>query len=239
METQLQKTMVDGGIIKTMGTDSPFNSRAADYDRWFDEKDGKIIFATEVTAFQEVLPLLPKPWLEIGVGSGRFAEALRISTGLDPAEKLLEMARGRGIMTLQGKVADRILPSESFGTVFLIMTLCFMDNPVIALQEIHHTLKPHGRLALGVVPAESAWGIAHLQKKQAAHPFYEHANFYTYQELKSLLKDTGFAMSITISTLFQQPGHLTGIETPLTDFHRDAGFLVIVADKIPHPPGMW
>ncbi len=135
-----------------MGTDSPFNSMAADYDRWFGEKDGKIIFATGVTAFQKVLPLLLKLWL---------------------------------------------------------------------------------------VPAETAWGIAHLQEKQAAHPFYEHANLYTSPQLKSLLRDTGFAMSITISTLFQKTKHLTGIETPLTDFHEDAGFLVVVADKIPHPPGMW
>lgn len=218
-----------------MLTDSPFNSRAADYDRWFDEKDGNIIFTTEVKAFQEILPLLPKPWLEIGVGSGRFAQALGISTGLDPAGRLLEMARGRGIITLHGKAEDHILPAESFGTVFLIMTLCFLDKPGIALREIHHALKPGGRLVLGTVPGESAWGIVYQQKKQDGNPFYKHANFYTYPELKSLLKDAGFCIDVTISTLFQKPGHLTGVETPLTDFHKDAGFLVIVADKLPHP----
>ena len=114
-----------------------------------------------------------------------------------------------------------------------------MDNPVIALHEIHRTLKSNGRLALGVVPAESIWGIFYRQKKQAGHPFYKYANFYTYPDLKSLLKDTGFAVCITISTLFQKPGYLTGIETPLTGFHEDAGFLVIVADKIPHSSGTW
>ena len=223
--------MVDGVIMKTMGTDSPFNSRAADYDRWFDEKEGKVIFATEVKAVQEVLPMLPKPWLEIGVGSGRFAQALGISTGLDPASRLLDIAKGRGIMTMQGKIEDRFLPAESFGAVFLIMTLCFIDNPVIALSEIHRALKPGGRIVLGEVPRPSPWGELYQLKKQASHPLYRHANFCSCEELVSLLKDRGFVISATISTLFQKPGQITTVETPLSGYHADAGFLVIVGTK--------
>jgi len=55
--------------------DSLFDSLAPEYDAWF-EQEGKLIFDIEVRAFQEVLPLLPRPWLEVGVGSGRFAQAL-------------------------------------------------------------------------------------------------------------------------------------------------------------------
>jgi len=46
-----------------------FDSLASELDAWFDE-EGKLAFATEVKAFQEVPPILPRPWLEIGVGSG-------------------------------------------------------------------------------------------------------------------------------------------------------------------------
>jgi len=56
-----------------------FDSLASAYDAWFDG-EGKLIFAIEVKAFQEILPLLPKPWLEVGVGSGRFAQALGIES---------------------------------------------------------------------------------------------------------------------------------------------------------------
>jgi len=35
-----------------------------------------------------MLPNLPGPWLEIGIGSGRFAQALGIETGIDPSIKL-------------------------------------------------------------------------------------------------------------------------------------------------------
>ncbi len=81
---------------------SPFNELAEAYDSWFDE-EGKLIFATEVRALQSVLASLPEPWLEIGVGSGRFAQVLGIGTGLDPSGKLLEIAKKRGIKTCQGR----------------------------------------------------------------------------------------------------------------------------------------
>ena len=57
-----------------------FDSLASDYDAWFDE-EGRLIFASEVEALRQALPLLPKPWIEVGVGSGRFAQALGIDIG--------------------------------------------------------------------------------------------------------------------------------------------------------------
>jgi ubiquinone/menaquinone biosynthesis C-methylase UbiE len=79
-----------------------FDSLASDYDAWFEEK-GRLIFASEVEALRQVLFLLPKPWIEVGVGSGRFAQALGIDVGLDPSSKLLEVAKNRGISVLLGR----------------------------------------------------------------------------------------------------------------------------------------
>lgn len=221
--------------METKRLESPFDRLADDYDRWYEEKDGKIIFASEVKALQKILPLLPQPWLEVGVGSGRFASALGINVGIDPAGRLLALAKSRGIMTVQGKIEDRLLPLESFGTVFLIMTLCFLKKPVSALQEINRILKPDGKIVLGEVPAASLWGAQYQQKQKNSHPLYKHAVFYTYEELQSLLKEAGFVPYITISTLFQKPGNLTAIEAPLDDYHEDAGFLVIAGIKSDKP----
>ena len=69
---------------------------------WFDG-EGKPIFTIEVQALQAVLPFLSKPWLEIGVGSGRFARALGIEMGVDPSVSLLKMAEEREIKTLWGR----------------------------------------------------------------------------------------------------------------------------------------
>jgi hypothetical protein len=46
-----------------------FDSLASQSDAWFDG-EGKLAFAIEVKAFQEVPPIPPRPWLEMGVGSG-------------------------------------------------------------------------------------------------------------------------------------------------------------------------
>lgn len=213
---------------------SVFDTLALAYDAWFEEK-GKLIFAIEVKAFQEVLPLLPKPWLEVGVGSGRFAQALGIKTGVDPSVKLLEIAKNRGITGLLARGEEECFNEETFGTVFLIVTLCFVDSPMAVLREVHRVLKPGGRIVLGLVLRESPWGRFYLSKKEEGHRFYRYATFYSYEEVVGLLKHTGFTIEKVLSTLFQRPNEVKEIESPRERFSPDAGFTVVVAGKT--PPG--
>jgi len=208
---------------------SPFNDLAAAYDAWFEE-EGKLIFAIEVKAFQEVLTLLPKPWLEVGVGSGRFAQALGIETGIDPSVKLLEMAKRRGIAVFQARGEEQFFNKETFGTVFLIVTLCFVDSPVV-LREAHRILKPEGKIVLGLVLRESPWGKFCQVKKQEGHRFYKHTTLYSYQEVERLLTDSGFIIEKVVSTLFQKPSEVKEMENPREGFSVDAGFTVVMAGK--------
>jgi len=213
---------------------SLFDSLAESYDAWFEE-DGKRIFAIEVRAFQEVLTLLPKPWLEVGVGSGRFAQALGIETGIDPSAKLLKMAKNRGLTVFRAGGEEQFFNKENFGTVFLIVTLCFVDSPIAVLREAHRILKPEGNIVLGLVLRESSWGKSYQIKKLEGHRFYKHATFYSYQEVKRLLMDSGFNIEKVVSTLFQKPGEVKEMEPPKKGFSIDAGFTVIVAGKILYP----
>jgi len=217
--------------MQTADTNTPFDSLAADYDSWFDQPDGKMIFTSELKAIQQVLPYLPPPWLEIGVGSGRFAQALGITTGLDPAGKLLEIARSRGILTLKGRIEDCRLPLEGFGTVFLIMTLSFLEKPVAALRRIRRILKSSGMVVVGDVPAESAWGKLYIDKKHKGHPFYSMANFYTYAELHAMLEQAGFRIQTAVCTLRQNPGQVSTVESPVNGYKKGAGFVVITASR--------
>ena len=121
-------------------SDSPFDILASAYDAWFEE-EGKLIFDIEVRAFQEVLHMLPQAWLEVGVGSGRFAQALGIETGIDPSAKLLKIAKKRGISGFLARGEEIFFDFETFGTVFLIVTLCFVDSPLAVLREAHRILK--------------------------------------------------------------------------------------------------
>ena len=214
----------------TNNHDSLFDSLAELYDAWFEE-DGKRIFAIEVNAFQEVLPLLPKPWLEVGVGSGRFAQALGIETGIDPSAKLLKMAKSRGITVFQAKGEEKFFGEETFGTVFLIVTLCFVDSPLAVLQEAHRILKPEGKIVLGLVLRESPWGQFYLAKKKEGHRFYKYATFYSYPEIERLLNNADFTIEKIISTLFQKPGEVHRMEEPKEGYSPDAGFTIIVGVK--------
>jgi len=209
---------------------SPFNYLASDYDAWFDS-EGKLIFAIEVQAFKEVLSLLPKPWFEVGVGSGRFAQALGIGTGIDPSIKLLVMARERGITVFLGRGEQEPFAVQSFGTAFLIVTLCFVDSPLEVLREAYRILQPGGKIVLGLVLRESPWGKLFEDKKQRGHRFYARATFYRRDEVVELLGQAGFTVERVISTLFQKPDEVEHMELPREGYSPDAGFTVIMAGK--------
>jgi SAM-dependent methyltransferase len=209
---------------------SPFDDLAEEYDAWFD-KDGSLIFLIEVRAFEALLPSLPKPWLEIGVGSGRFAQALGIETGIDPSIELVKMAKRRGINAFLGQGELETFDKESFGTVFLIVTLCFLESPLDVLQEARRILAPGGKLVLGLVLKESPWGKFYQQKKRQGHRFYKYATFYTYEEVARLLEQADFSVEQVIATLFQKPAEVERMEPPQKVYSSGAGFTIIVAGQ--------
>ena len=207
-----------------------FDLLASDYDAWFDQ-EGRLICASEVEALRQILPPIPRPWIETGVGSGRFSQALDINIGLDPSSKLLQMAKNRGLSVFLGRGEEMPFQTGVFGAVFLIVTLCFLDSPARTLTEAARLLRSKGKAVLGTVPKESLWGQLYQAKKEAGHPFYRYATFYTYTEIERLLMQTGFSIERVVSTLLQNPGQVNRIEEPREGFSVDAGFAVILAVK--------
>lgn len=218
------------GIKRSKDLSSPFDDLALEYDAWFDG-EGSLIFFNEVQAFRTLLPSLPKPWLEIGVGSGRFAQALGIETGIDPSIKLVEMTSRRGVNAFVGRGEQGLFDEESFGTVFLIVTLCFLDSPIKVLKEARRILMPGGRLVLGLVLRESPWGQFYQTKKAQGHRFYKFATFYTYDDALKLLEQAGLSIEKVVSTLFQKPGEVHHTEDPVEGYFPDAGFTIMAAGK--------
>ena len=209
---------------------SAFDSLAWVYDAWF-EQEGRVIFDLEVEALKQVLPLLREPWIEIGIGSGRFAQALGIDIGLDPSSELLKIARNRGVSVLLGQGEGTPFKDGSFGAIFLIVTLCFVDSPARILAEAARLLKEEGKVVLGLVLKESPWGQLYEIQKDAGHHFYRYATFYTCAEVEMFLIQTGFCIEKVVSTLFQPPGKVSNVELPRKGFSADAGFTVILAGK--------
>ena len=210
---------------------SIFDFQARAYDAWF-EQEGSFIFDSEVKALQQVLPSLPRPWLEVGTGSGRFLQALGIDFGLDPSGKLLEIARDRNASVFQGAGEQMPFKSSILGAVFLITSLCFVTSPGEVLRETARLLKDEGKLVLGTILRESSWGQLYQKKKESGHHLYQHATFYSYDELNNLLKQAGFYQEKVTSTLRQNPGEVNHIELPHPGFSPHDGFTVVLAGKL-------
>lgn len=72
-------------LTRSARTADLFDRLAARYDAWYDKPAGAAVFAAELACLQPLLAGLPRPWAEVGVGSGRFAAALGAEVGVDPA----------------------------------------------------------------------------------------------------------------------------------------------------------
>jgi len=121
-----------------------FNKLYQRYDEWFEESPGKKIFELEVKCAKQVFQGTLKPSLEVGVGTGRFAERLNIDFGVDPSSEMLKKALGRGVRVAEATAEMLPFPSNCFGMVALIVTLCFLDDPAKALRESFRILRKDG-----------------------------------------------------------------------------------------------
>jgi ubiquinone/menaquinone biosynthesis C-methylase UbiE len=108
-----------------------FDQYAKNYDQWYERPFGSSVFGLEVACLKRVI----RPFslsLEVGVGSGRFAQALGIQYGLDPSMELLKFARQRDI-----RGGRRLYPSKAQAlTWFLWWSLCaFLKNHCALLKK--------------------------------------------------------------------------------------------------------
>ena len=109
-----------------------FDQLADRYDSWFDRHQAA--FLSEIEAYKKVVPTSGEG-LEVGVGSGRFAAALGIKTGVEPSDKLGSLAKSRGIKVFQGTAESLPFPDHQFDFVLLSTVLCYLEHPLQALLE--------------------------------------------------------------------------------------------------------
>ncbi len=208
-----------------------FDAGAKRYDAWFDTPEGRLIFGNEKQALRRLWREDQRPALEIGVGTGRFAEALHIEYGLDPAMGALRLATQRRVRVTQGRGEALPFADGSFGGVLIVATLCFAPDPTAVLREAARVLRPAGHLLVALIPADSPWGRHYLLKKSRGHPFYRFAQFLTVDRLETMLHAAGLKPLAASSTLVQsQPGILRR-EKVQTGFVAGAGFVTVLARR--------
>jgi SAM-dependent methyltransferase len=99
----------------TMPKTAPFDEQANAYDVWFEEHYD--LYLAELAAVRSFIPGSGSG-VEIGVGTGRFAASLGIPVGVEPAPRMAELARKRGVEVLES-VAEALPFSSRRGFLSL------------------------------------------------------------------------------------------------------------------------
>lgn len=217
--------------MQTNNVAEAFSIYAEDYDRWFDDPSGRMLFELEVDAIRLLMKDVIPPFLEIGVGSGRFAAALGIRYGIEPSEALIEIAEKRGVKVEKAFGEKLPFPKGIFGGVFILFTLCFVKEPAIVLSEAKRVLREDGRIIVGIINRESPWGRFYSDKAARGHPIYKLARFYNVAEVTGLIENAGFSIEALSSTLYQQPTGEPFKEPARPGLSGEAGFVCILAIK--------
>lgn len=224
--------MADKREVDDKRANEPFDAYADSYDAWYDTPKGKALLATEVACLRPLLELFPRPYLEVGIGTGRFAEALGIEWGVDPSLRAIEKARRRGGKVVLGRGEGIPFPEASFGAVLFAFTLCFVTAPDKVMTEVWRVLVPNGGLVLGLLLKGTPWANFYARRGAEGQPIYRSAHFYSKEEVEVLLKENGFRLIAYRSTLFQKPGlEVYEAEKSVDSYVPGAGFVGIAAVK--------
>lgn len=203
----------------------PFEDDAPRYDRWFDGHP--LDFRAEVEALR---PLLPAGrCLEVGVGTGRFAEALGVREGVEPSPRMAERARGRGVDVQIGVAEALPFPDAGFDAVLMVTTVCFVADLPRALAETRRVLRPGGTLVVGFIDRDSHLG-RRLDARRATNPFYASATFRSTAELLAALQAAGFTVGTIRQALVADPDPTNQVE-PALPGHGQGGFVVVAATR--------
>ena len=210
---------------------NPFETYYKRYDEWYEKPFGKSAYELEVKCLKKLIKKKGR-FLEIGVGTGRFAHVLGIEYGIDTSFNMLKVARKRGIKVVLAKGEELPFSSETFDGVFIIVTLCFVENPRKVIEESYRVLKERGNLYLGLVLSESSWANYYRKKAENGHPIYRHARFYSFLEIKNLVKGL-FSFESMMSTLIEKPQDTHPVENKeiFPGFLENAGFTCIKLEK--------
>jgi len=208
----------------------PFDDHVAEYESWFDEYP--YVFQSEVEALREMLPEGEAlSGIEVGLGTGRFSQALGIKEGVEPSIPMRKEAIKRGIEIMDGYAEE--LPYADLRFDFVLMSFCisYFDELLPSFKEAARVLKKDGSLVIGFLDKNSVIGKTYEEKKSESL-FYKQANFYSVDKVLHDLKEAGFRYFHVAQTLFHPLEEINQVES-MKPGHGEGSFVVIQANKKP------
>jgi ubiquinone/menaquinone biosynthesis C-methylase UbiE len=209
-----------------MAKTEAFQKYTNEYDNWF--VVNRFAFLSELEAVKKALTQTDGV-IEIGIGSGIFAEPLGIKEGIDPSEAMRQKAAQKGLTVLNAVAEKLPYPDKSVNGAVMITSICFVDDIYQSFKEAHRVLKDDGFLILGFVDKDSPVGKEYLKYKDKSM-FYKEAVFFGTEELYKILEQTGFTVVETWQTIFGKVEDIKETQ-PVIEGFGEGSFVVIKALK--------
>ena len=204
---------------------NPFGEIAEEYDQWYHKH--KIIFQNELDTIKSYKPRGRS--LEIGVGTRIFASRLGIAVGIDPSKQMLKKAKRRAMVV---RAIGEALPFKykSFDFILMTTTLSFLKDEEETILQTQIALRENGRLLICIIERNSQWGRRYIEKGKSGDSIYKYAKFKSTEDVKKLLKRTGFKVKRIKATLSFKPNEKPRREEPSKNY-RGRGYVCIEAEK--------
>jgi len=184
-----------------------FDEYAEHYDSWFKTPTGSKVFELELkTLFDLIKPFQGMKMLDVGIGTGFFAlefanRGVEIS-GIDPSEKMIEIATKRGLNAQIGSGEDIPFGDDLFDVVLSMTSMEFSTDPGKFISEMARVAKPSGIIIVAVLNFFSFYGIERRFKGLFKKTIFSDAHFYSFWELKRLLRRHLSSVAVTSSVFF-------------------------------------
>ena len=194
-----------------------FDRAAFGYDAWYETEKGRQVLSAERRIVDGFLPD-EGVGLEIGAGTGVFAEALtdsmRSVVCLDLSHKMLARSAGRGLPSILGSADAMPLRSGSLGFAYMVTVIEFLGDPVASLKEASRVTGRDAPIVALFINRESDWGRLYTAMAEKGDPIFSHAHLYTLDEveeiaLKASLKRCGALGTLTASPTSSDAGDET------------------------------
>ncbi|MBP7652927.1 class I SAM-dependent methyltransferase [Candidatus Dependentiae bacterium] len=204
-----------------------FEKYSNDYEQWF--VDNEFVYHSELAAIKYFLDNSGKN-IEIGIGTGKFAEPLNIGYGIEPSPAMIKKISGNCNIPVIRSIAEHLpLKNNIFDTALLITTICFVDDASQAIAETMRILRNSGQIIIAFIDSKSPLGELY-QKNKEKSKFYSQAKFYSTGEIVELLVKHKFKNIRIIQTIFGDYKKIKSIQN-FKDGYGEGNFIVIKGEK--------
>ncbi len=184
-----------------------FDNFANKYDKWFETPEGRKVKELELDLLlQFVNPSPGEKMLEVGIGTGlfalEFAKRGMIVFGVEPSDKMREIAEKRGFTVKKGTGESIPFEDNSFDVVLAMTSMEFSKEPQRFVSEMKRVAKCGGRVVIAVLNLLSLYGIERRMRGLFEETVFKDAHFYTYWELEKLLAKNFGRVEISSSVFF-------------------------------------